>query len=357
MFILPLIFFFLNGCSCEDNPADKKEDPKNSWTKINLGFESVDVRVLKCYNNKLYLAGGTGKAIIIVSEDGSNWNILPGLVLDTITAPITALAVNDDEVYFTNHDIFLMKYSKSQVVQLTTQHWSLLGEPSDMAYFKESIFVSGMWNTYPLAKIEMNGNLIFIGDSLNPDCTKGNFGIRSSSILKLMQSRINGEDILLGSAILTNNRFLYTINKNSLNCFGNNGLSVEDKYYGVDDFVLNGDTILAGGFAVLKSSTGSGWTIIGDSLPNTPQNFKPYITAVAVYKNRIFVGTNYIGVLEWVPQKGWVKLNDGLLSFSDGFYDSVTNLIVFNNKLYAGYGKGKRWEARSDDGLYYYNLN
>lgn len=346
-----ILIYSLNFHACDKISVENEIPLQRAWEKVNFAHDNFDVRSIKAFNGRIYVAGGDVNAAIFHSVDGYNFQTVFENSFNTLPK-ITAITQSEGKLYFTGNKVGVFEYSDGKGYKaISDPSWGLLGEPSDIHIYNGQVFISGVNSQYPIAILRVDGSKLLIGDSLNPDCSKSLAGgIRQSSILKLQSGFINGKQQLIGCTNGTN-RYLYSITDSSVNCFDKSNLSESDIYYGAHDFTFSGDSILSGGYAVVKTYSNGGWHTFGDSLPDTPQKFKPYVTAIAVMNGRVFVGTNYLGVLEWIPGVGWKILGEGLPKFQDGFFDSVNHLAVFQNILFAGFGTGKPW-ASSSKGVY-----
>ena len=63
-------------------------------------------------------------------------------------------------------------------------------------------------------------------------------------------------------------------------------------------------------------------------------------TEIAFVKERMFISTNRLGVLEWNKEKGWIQISTGLIdSGADKLYRPVVFLESINETLIAVYGE------------------
>ena len=279
-----------------------------------------------------------------------NWTLVNDII-DSTDYPVDVMTFKDDT-------LFVGIEGRGIYKKIDNNHWykypgttyGLI--PTHMTALQKDVYI-GTEGQYFIGKASSIGNLSLIFDSLDFNCNKSN-SIRQMWVTKLLPASLEGSEVLLASNVVTN-QFVLVISSSGINCFGTEGLSQEDIYYGAHDIAWKDDTLLAGTSGVVKKYVNNQWPVLGDSLPLTPQKFRPYATAIAVYGNRVFVGTNYVGVLEWKEGNGWNQVGDGLPRFSDGYYDAISYLVVFQGKLIAAYGSGKPWRS-SGHGLYSNNL-
>jgi hypothetical protein len=309
----------------------------------------MDVWTLKESNGVLYAGGGGSQGKIFSSTDGHDWTPLGRQ--DSIPDRVGG--------FFMWNDIPYIATSPGIVLRLEGNEWvrayeRSIGYPTDLAVLNSRLVCSFRDFLFPLGISTDGDTLAIVGDSLNRYCVRRPLGVDQSWIGKLLPGNYNGQTILYCSAMLAY-KFVYRFDGNSLACLGTQGLNEEEAYYGVHDLIWKGDTLLAGATAAVKMFLNGAWSTYGDTLPPTPTGFSPYATALAVWNGKLFVGTNYIGVIQWVPGNGWVSIAEGLPKFPDGFYDSIALLSVIQNRLIVAYGTSKTWRSTST-GLYSIDL-
>lgn len=285
------------------------------------------------------MAGRDAPQSIYKTSDAKTWIVVASRVGSRPTADV-------DLMTFRGNALVAGSEADSVYEMRSGGQWQALApiitaNQTDMAALDSFVFVGS--DQYCVTRVGEQGGVLCLYDSLDYNCQPST-SIQQFWITKFLETNLANRRVLLASSVVTR-RFIYIVTGDGMECFDRTGLSDEEIWFGAHDLAWKGDTLLAAMFPYVKQFTTGRWTTFGDSLPPTPQNFRPYATALAVYQGRVFAGTNYGGVLEWHDSLGWKMAADGLPKSPDGFYDAVSYLTVFGGKLVAAFGRGKPWPS------------
>lgn len=335
--------------TCKDQGSLPPKIEPDMWEPADDILQGLDVRSVQLHGDELYIAGRDGVGSIFKSSDGINWTLVADRVDSSFGGADVILFIGDTLIAGLDARYLYRRVSNMQWIPISPMPVI----PTDIGVLGRDIYL-GCNSQYWIGKVSSAGVVTRIHDSLDANCNRSTV-ISQLWVTKLLKGNVGGAEVLLASNVVTN-KFIRVVSPIGIDCFSSTGLSPIDIFHGAHDLAWKGDTLLACTYATVKMFVGGAWSTFGDSLPMTPQSFRPYATAIAVHGSRVFVGTNYSGVLEWKPGKGWKEIAPGLPRYSDGFYDAISYLTVFKGRLLAAYGEGKPWSAQSR-GLYTKDLS
>jgi len=83
-------------------------------------------------------------------------------------------------------------------------------------------------------------------------------------------------------------------------------------------------------------------------------------TSIVFYQNRMFVGTEWMGLFEWTDS-GWVSMTKGLRFEFPNYpqyelYSAIVQLESFKGKLFVAYGEPCYAPVTGGKGIYYYTF-
>jgi hypothetical protein len=356
--LLIIIFSFLSlNLGCKETPTEpntgNNDTPKTSWESITV-FEKLDIRYMIQINNRIYVAcinpfltsldTNATRGMIFESKDGTTWT-----KIFTTKYDVGPMAVHGDSLfiicrdsiyYYLPDEGFRGKFKPPPRVQLPA-------EIGDMTFYKGNLYIMGSitapetWCVYPDGSYEIIKTMMNI------------FSNGGAKFIKLIKGGV--EKVYVRAMYGT---FSYTIIwefDGNLFHLIDGGLTEAEKNAAnpSNSLVVKNDTLYAGfkSPASVKILINDTWQTVTDSLPYSKSAFqlnpvlKTETTALTFCGDRMFVSTQSIGVLEWLPNKGWEQMSSGLIEHPwmlDGthkdLYVPVVFLETFNGYLFAGYG-------------------
>lgn len=365
-FIFPLLLLF-SFVSCKTTEP-LKESPKKEtileeqpeiWHAI-PELSGLSVRYILKVNDTLYLSGveenKNYKGIVYKTGNGKEW-----IKLKDFYKAVGPIAVNGDSLYILSDSLY--KYT------IPTGSWKGICQPaplnSDVKAVSEMIFLNNelyAMQTY-FTNVIATYKIHFDGSIEDLPVYKG----RSYGGAKFIKNNasdnwcyVRGQYHCAGFFKFEGNVFTKL----------DSGLTKEEwSSPPAHSAAMRNDTLFAGFKypAVIKMYTDSRWQNYTDTLPHSQSAFlfKPPIktetTTIAFFENRMFAGTQAIGVLEWIPGKGWKPISEGLIrdeTASQGIKDlfrPVVFLETIGEKLLAAYGE-PGYAPWGRTGVYIYNL-
>jgi len=347
------LMFTLFSAGCGDSPTEQPKQSDTDWKEV-VFFRDVDIRYLVQHNNVLYVSARipatTQRAAInalFSTKDCRQWDTLK--TFDRFIGPI---AFHGDTLTILE-DGRTWKYHPSSGWEMFWGHLMTANYARDMFWLYDELFV--FENVFTM--VYSNG----LGKELRgiPNAPVVSKFIKNTSLGKeqvYTRPYYVFEDgvFIFNGKIFTPINYSHSINENAMPNY--------------PSMTFCGDTLFVGFNTPsrIKKLTNDGWVIVTDSIPNTPYawEFTPRLinrpTSIVFKEQRMFVGTEWTGVLE-KTESGWKYLTGGLpLAFPDypeyKMYRAVVQMILFNNKLIAAYGEP--WSAPVIDGrgMYIYDF-
>lgn len=348
------IFFTLLPIGCNDKGTDPPPPiiEEKKWEEV-AKFKNIDIRYMVKHNGILYVStyfkghtvDDTSEFVLYKTEDGVNWEVMKAF--ERYIGPI---AFHGDTLTILESGR-TWKYHSSFGWKMFWKHSIAADQTYDMFWLNNELFVYAN-------RIRQ----VFSEDSVRdlfqpPYYSKFAKNILSSSHVVYTRPFYVYEDKI------------YRFNGVSSEVIMNGISANENVRANYPSMYVHNDTLYAGFNTPsrIKKLVNDFWVNITDTIPNTPyENISspPLInrpTAIAFHQNTLFVGTEWMGVLQWTDS-GWVSISKGLrLEFPDypqyELYIAIVQLESFNGKLFVAYGepfyapgsgKGK--------GMYYYNV-
>jgi hypothetical protein len=343
--------FLLFALSCVNEPTDN--DPvENKWQNI-PELSGMDIWDVKIHTDEIFVAGrdGSGKGIIYKSSDAIHWEIFAPSIGDSVEYHIAAIDFYNGELIASTIGKPVYLVTGKNVVPLTVPIFS---EVREMIVDNENNILIGASSFYTYKYVTEN-NIYDIYDSLSTPPTGGCF--KQNAIVPIGVSKFlkdhNSNKILIGNYAFTNH-FVNTFYNRTIDCFPDDGLNADERFFGCHDIIFINDTLFAAGWANIKYLDNYEWKTFGDSLPRTPGNGLAIATSIAFdeIKNEIYVAATYIGVIKWTNSSGWISFNERLESVQ-GLYDFMPDITYFKGILLLTYGTSKSYQSGSRGARYY----
>jgi len=353
--VLATIILFNLGCkkSPTEPNTGNNDTLKTSWKRIAV-FEKLDIRYMIQNNNRIYVAAidpyltsldtNAIRGMIFESKDGITW-----AKIFTTKYDVGPMAVYGDSLFIICRDSiyyylpdqgFRGKFKPPPRVQLPE-------EIGDMTFYKGNLYIMGAITAPETWCVHPDGSYEIIKTILNITSVGG------AKFIKLIKGGV--EKVYVRAMYGT---FSYTVIwEFDGNLFHkiDSGLTEAEKNASnhSNSLAVKNDTLYAGfkSPATVKILVDDKWQTITDTLLYSKSAFqlnpvlKTETTALTFYGDRMFVSTQSIGVLEWLPNKGWEQMSNGLIEHPwmlDGthkdLYVPVVFLEAFNGYLIAGYG-------------------
>jgi len=380
IFFLTLVFVTLLNFSCKDAPTEPDnvniDSQKNNWKIISV-FEKLDIRYMLQHNNRIYVAAvnpfysdrdtNAARGMIFESKDALTWRKIFSTKYN-----VGPMAVHGDSLFFICQDS-IYYYLADQGVRgkfKPPPRVSLPAEIGDMIFYKGNIYFMGAitapetWCLYPDGSYEMIKTILNITS------------VGGAKFIKLYQGGLEKVYVRAMYGIFSTT-IIWEFD-GSLFRRIENGLTQAEKDISnpSNSLAVRHDTLFAGfkSPATVKILVNDTWQTLTDTLPYSKSAFQlnPVLRtetiAITFYGDRMFVSTQSVGVLEWLPNKGWVQMSDGLIEHppipgvtNKDLYVPVVFLEAFNGYLLAGYGVPgyAPWGAglSGDYGLYSKKIN
>lgn len=336
---------YLQVTGCADTTSTIDDSAARKWQPV-PEFANTNIQFMRVIDNTLYVVAktaGNGRRIY-KSSNGNSWELLYNSAEYDTTVYVEVVAHDGkDLILAANRVLYKLKNRKPEFWAKVPYYFL-----ADMLYFQGNIYIapSGIGTEFPV--VNSNGEVHYINRRFLRDCEP--FYKTEINMHKIIPQP--GTNNLLGSGLI-DWAHVARIAQDSIMCFDNRGLERRDFYNGALDIEYIKDTLYAGTFGKVLKYDGNGWKTEGDTLPYSGWGFKIYATAVAAYKEKLAVATNYNGVLQRDAKGSWVELAPGIpVDNLRNMYQSVTNLVGFNQFLFAGFGDRKAWPEEEFLGLY-----
>lgn len=349
-----LLSFLFNSCSTNE-PA-LKDDKQLKW-ELMPELAEVDVRYIVKNDRNLFLAGVESSneysGLLYKTADGLNWELIKNF-----PAAVGPLTFKNDTLYILSDSLYM--YTPASELKGICKYEGVINiEPH---YFGDMIFLKG--NLYLMKtagddylktyKLSFDGTFEVMKVLQNLDYGGAKF-IKDPS---------KPDDIAYVRPYYYWPFFFYFDGMNFYLLA--DGLTEDEKKSSASNSMAFKEGLLYAGFknpSSVKILTENIWQTYTDTLPRSKyaDNFQPPLktetTAIVFYKDRMFVSTNYLGVLEWTKNSQWVPISNGLIDLNEmkGLYDPIVFLEEFNDFLFAAYGMPAyaQWGGK---GVYKINL-
>lgn len=356
---IPHIFAFASLLSllfiaeCKDHgvepPPPTKEEKK--WEEIPL-FKNVDIRYMVQHRGVLYVStypvNYDSAKVLYKTEDGITWD-----TLKTFERTIGPIAFHGDTLTILESGR-TWKYHPSFGWEMFWEHLIAADHTYDMLWLKDKLFV-----------FDKDFGLIYSIDTVK--VMRDLFVEPSTS--RFIKHTYQGKEIYYTRPFYVYEDKIYRFNGSSFEILMYGISSDENKYANYPAMYVYNDTFYAGFNTPsrIKKLVNDVWVNVTDTIPNTPYAniFSPPLinrpTSIVFHQNRMFVGTEWMGVLAW-SDSGWIQISKGLrLEFPDRpqyeLYSAIVQMESFRGKLFVGYGEP--WFAPGSGrgkGIYYYTL-
>lgn len=350
------MLFTLFMAGCEDKGVDPPPPPpEKKWEEIAM-FKNADVRYMVQHKGVLYVStyfaqqtnNDTSKFILYKTEDGVKWD-----TMKTFERFIGPIAFHGDTLTILEGGR-TWKYHPAFGWEMFWKHLMAADLTDDMFWLNEQLFVFD--NAY---------RLVYSKDTVNE--MRDLFILPSTS--RFIKHTFQGKEIFYTRSFYTHEDKIYRFDGKSFEIIMNGITTEENKRANWPAMDVYNDTFYAGFNTPsrIKKLVNDVWMNITDTILNTPyaNSFSsPLInppTSIVFHQNRMFVGTEWTGVLEWTDS-GWVSISKGLrLEFPDypqyELYTAVVQMESFKGKLFVGYGMPAFAPGSGRGrGIYYYTI-
>lgn len=337
---------------CKDNGVDPPPPIKveKKWEEIAL-FKNADIRYMTQHNGVLYVSTYTIKStgndfILYKTEDGVYWDTLK--VFERFIGP---LAFNGDTLTVLENGR-TWKYHPTFGWKMFWEHLIAIDHTRDMVWLNDQLFV-----------FDQDFHLVYSRDTIRNMLNLFNL----PSVSKFIKNTFQGKEIFYTRPFYVYEDKIYRFDGSSFEKIMN-GISVdENKRANYPAMYAHNDTFYAGFNTPsrIKKMINDIWVNYTDTIPNTPYvnilsdpTNKP--TSIVFLQNRMFVGTEWTGVMEWT-ESGWVSISNGLrLALPDypqyKLYSAIVQIESFKGKLFVGYGEPWFAPVVGGKGIYYYTF-
>ncbi len=332
--LLNTSFLFMSlMVGCKDNGVDAPPPLKveKKWEEISL-FNNADIRYMTQHNGVLYVSTYTIKPtgneyILYKTDNGIKWDTLK--IFDRYIGP---LAFNRDTLTVLENGR-TWKYHPTFGWKMFWEHLIAADQTYDMFWLNDELFVYANYM-----------RKVFSQDTVRDVIDPPNYS-------KFVKHSYKGEEIVYTRSYYVYEDRIYRFNGYSFETVMN-GISLEEnKNANYPSMCVNNDTFYAGFNTPtrIKKLTNDLWVNVTDTIPNTSlaniftPNLRNRSTSIVFHKNRMFVGTEWTGVIEWTDS-GWVSIANGLqLAFPNypqyTLYTAVVQMESFKGRLFVAYGE------------------
>lgn len=343
--LVGLLLVVFIGCQ-DQGIAPIRDSTVASWSVV-PELANVDSRYMVEHGGIIYLVGvrldvspGTpGRGVVYESIDGVNWTKIRTQVWDL--GPSTFQA---DSLFVLSDSIYVMSRNGANLRALSMPDGLL-----DVNADGDAVFQGP--NLYAMQTFYGNALQTF---RINTDGSNSEIfplSGRSYAGAKFFKTTIRGIDRIFVRPHWAAGGFFEFKNENFISM--TNGLNSDQLLSSpTNAMATKGDTLFAGFNSPGEICTfeGDHWEIYGDTLPyskaaySVTPTLRTQPTAIAFARNRMFVATHCLGVLEWTDG-GWVQRSMGLApGFIPGIserdlYAPIPILQYFKGILIAAYGK------------------
>lgn len=348
--ILTVASILLTG-GCKENAVDPPNTDTTIWKEVEQ-FRGVDIRYMTVYDGTLYVSAvrhssGLEKYTnaLLRTQDGKTWD-----TLKTFERWIGPVAFHGDTLTILE-DARTWKYHPSFGWKMFWAHYMTANFARDMIWLNNRLFV--FENAFKMG-YTYGGEYNLI-DS-----------IYLVSVTRFIPFNYKGKEVGI-------TRPFYVF-KDGITMFDGasfmeimDGVGGDENYLANYPSLLNHEGVLYAGFnspSRIKKWLNERWINCSDTLPPAPHatDFHPNLlnrpTSVAIVRGKLFVGTEWTGVLVQTSS-GWKNIASGLpLAFPDypdnAMYLTVTQMQTFKNSLFVGYGEPWSAPVTGGRGLYVY---
>ncbi|MDP1677382.1 MAG: hypothetical protein Q8L88_11010 [Bacteroidota bacterium] len=349
-----MIFTLLMG-GCKDSGVDPPPPVigEKKWKEIAM-FKNVDIRYMIQHKGVLYVstylsipAKDSTANILYKTEDGIKWD-----TLKTFAITIGPIAFYGDTLTILESGR-TWKYHPTFGWKMFWKHLIAADHTRDMVWLNDQLFV-----------FDNDFGLVYSQDTVR--VMRDLFIEPSES--KFVRHNYKGKEVVY-------TRPYYVYEDKISRFYGSsfeiimNGISAdENKRPNYPAMHVYNDSFYAGFNTPsrIKKLVNDVWTNVTDTIPNTPYAnlFSPNLinrpTSIVFHQNRMFVGTEWTGVLEW-SDSGWVSISTDLrLAFPDypqyKLFSAVVQLESFKGKLFVAYGEPWYAPVVGGRGIYYFTF-
>ena len=349
-----LFTFFMAGC--KDGPVDPPPPPppEKKWEEITM-FKNADIRYMIQHKGVLYVSTyisiptkDSTANVLYKTEDGIKWD-----TLKTFAITIGPIAFNGDTLTILESGR-TWKYHPTFGWKMFWEHLIAADHTQDMVWLNDQLFV-----------FDFNFGLVYSKDTVR---VMRDLFIEPS-VSKFVKHTYQGKEVFYTRPFYVYEDKIYRFNGSSFETVMNGISTDENKRANYPAMYVHNDTFYAGfnTSSRIKKLVNDVWVNVADTIPNTPHAnlFSPNLinrpTSIVFHKNRMFVGTEWTGVLKWTDSV-WVSISNGLrLEFPDypqyELYSAVVQLESFRGKLFVAYGEP--WFAPGSGrgkGIFYYTF-
>lgn len=329
IFFISIIFF---KCNTVEPPIEDKPI-ENKW-EIIPELSNLSVRYILKHKGLLYLSavvsGENYRGVIWKTNDGEKWTMIK-----TFEKAIGPLTTRGDTLYCLGDSLFrfIIPLNKWENICQPYPLTSDVQGVSEMIFLNDELYAMQNYTDAPATyKIYFDGSveeIMVIGYSYG-----------GAKFLK--KENINDWCYVRGRY---HNSGFYIFDGNVFTRLSD-GLTEEEWLNPPQNSMkIKNDTLFAGfrypGIIKYLNNNNT-WITYTDTLPYFQEHGKWYYTEpteVTFIRDRMFVGTHPIGVLEWKADSGWVELPKGLKEYGwDNLYYPIVFLESINEILVAAYG-------------------
>lgn len=347
---ITLFCILLLGNCCEEVTGPIPD--RHEWMPV-PEFVGLEIRFTYQHNGALYIAArdpakdypDENTGFIFKTTDGENWEKIGSFPY--VVGPMTA---RDDTLYIIggreNHDNYIYAYTEGigWWQKYVRPIWVFDAiESNDMIFYNGYLYVMQGWGYRQTFRFNPDGSYVEIYPYAG-----SNSGMKFAKIIK------DNNEILYIRPIFGSNLYNIMLFENEIFIPIYEGLEEKQRYGLQNSFAVRNDTLFTGvknpsSIYVLVNNIFYPYT---DSMPYSinANLFSPPLKTVplciALGKDKLYVGTVPVGVLEWSKEQGWKKISDGLFKLGTGEYEKIEDLyqpVIFlefiNNRLFAGYGE------------------
>lgn len=335
---------------CDDMGVDPPLPTEKKWEEIAV-FKNADIRYIVQSNGVLYVSTNISNStanILYKTEDGIKWD-----TLKTFERTIGPIAFHADTLTVLESGR-TWKYHTTFGWEMFWQHLIAADHTRDIVWLNDQLFI-----------FDQDFGLVYSKDTVKEMRDLFNVPITSKFVKHIYQNK----EVFYTRPYFVYEDKIYRFDGFQFEVEMNGVTSDENKRPNFPAMYVYSDTFYAGFNTPsrIKKLVNDFWLNVADTIPNSPYAnlFSPNLvnrpSSIVFHQNRMFVGTECTGVLEWTDSE-WVSIANGLpLEFPNStqyklLYRSIVFLESFKGKLFVAYGEPFFASIAGGRGMYSYTL-
>jgi hypothetical protein len=348
LFSFVSMLFMIVISSCEDTSINPPPQPiEKQWEEVTL-FKYFDIRYMVTHKERLYVSavyhsGASDSSVLFTTVDGNTWDTLKTFIDDTGPLAFSGdtLTVLETGRIWDYHPSFGWRVKYKTLIDA--------GSTFDMFYLNHVLYVFE------------RRDYAFSIDTIRAIS-------RTPVESRFIKHSRNGKEIAYTMPYYVYLGCPYWFDGYDFYSLENGILPTENKLPNYPSLYIHKDTLYAGFNTPtrIKKLVDDIWINVTDTIPNTKDAnlFNPTLpntaSSILFQNNRMFVGTERTGILEWADSR-WVSISNGLQKQFPGQTVEIYTPIIFlesiNGTLFTGFGEPGFAPLYNGRGLFKYKLN